>query len=83
MVYHYANSEQREKELSAYSEMLSLFPDDPGALNSYAWRMAEIETNLEDALEKIKSGADLIQLYTGFIYNGPALIKQINKLLLK
>jgi dihydroorotate dehydrogenase len=37
----------------------------------------------EDALEKIKSGADLIQLYTGFIYNGPALIKQINKLLLK
>ena len=54
MVYHYANSEQREKELSAYSEMLSLFPDDPGALNSYAWRMAEIETNLEDALEKIR-----------------------------
>ena len=37
----------------------------------------------EDALEKIKSGADLIQLYTGFIYNGPDLIKQINKLLLK
>ena len=54
MVYHYANSEQREKELSTYSEMLSLFPDDPGALNSYAWRMAEIETNLEDALEKVR-----------------------------
>ena len=37
----------------------------------------------DDALEKIKLGADLIQLYTGFIYNGPALMKQINKLLLK
>ncbi len=36
----------------------------------------------QDALEKIKAGADLIQLYTGFIYEGPKLIKQINKELL-
>lgn len=32
-----------------------------------------------DALEKIQAGADLIQLYTGFIYEGPALVKRINK----
>ena len=37
----------------------------------------------EDALEKFKCGADLIQLYTGFIYKGPSLIKKINNLLLK
>ena len=37
----------------------------------------------EDAIEKINCGADLIQLYTGFIYQGPSLIKKINKLLLK
>ena len=37
----------------------------------------------EDAIEKIKAGADLIQLYTGFIYEGPALIKKINKELIK
>lgn len=37
----------------------------------------------EDALEKIRAGASLIQLYTGFIYQGPGLIKRINKLLLK
>lgn len=37
----------------------------------------------EDALEKIKAGADLIQVYTGFIYEGPSLIKQINKAILK
>ena len=36
----------------------------------------------ENALEKIKCGADLIQLYTGFIYEGPSLIKSINKLIL-
>ncbi|WP_417860539.1 quinone-dependent dihydroorotate dehydrogenase [Winogradskyella sediminis] len=36
-----------------------------------------------DALEKIEAGADLVQVYTGFIYEGPSLIKQINKALLK
>lgn len=33
----------------------------------------------EDAKEKIEAGADLVQLYTGFIYEGPGLVKQINK----
>jgi dihydroorotate dehydrogenase len=33
----------------------------------------------DDAMEKIKAGADLIQLYTGFIYEGPSLVKRINK----
>ncbi|WP_439151735.1 quinone-dependent dihydroorotate dehydrogenase [Winogradskyella sp.] len=37
----------------------------------------------EDALEKLEAGADLVQLYTGFIYEGPKLIKEINKALLK
>lgn len=35
----------------------------------------------KDALEKINAGADLIQIYTGFIYEGPALVKKINKAL--
>ena len=33
----------------------------------------------DDAIEKLNSGADLIQLYTGFIYKGPGLIRDINK----
>lgn len=37
----------------------------------------------EDAIEKLNAGADLIQLYTGFIYEGPALIKKINKAIIK
>lgn len=36
----------------------------------------------KDALEKLEAGASLIQLYTGFIYEGPKLIKEINKALL-
>ncbi len=35
-----------------------------------------------DALEKISAGADLVQVYTGFIYEGPQLVKSINKALL-
>ena len=33
----------------------------------------------EKAYEKIKNGASLVQLYTGLVYNGPKLIKNINK----
>ena len=33
----------------------------------------------EDAIEKLKAGATLIQVYTGFIYEGPAMVKNINK----
>ena len=33
----------------------------------------------EDALEKINAGASLVQLYTGFIYEGPGLISRINR----
>ena len=37
----------------------------------------------EDAIEKLNAGASLVQIYTGFIYEGPSLIKKINKALLK
>ncbi|MEN8927577.1 MAG: quinone-dependent dihydroorotate dehydrogenase [Flavobacteriales bacterium] len=37
----------------------------------------------EDALEKIEAGADLVQVYTGFVYEGPSLIKKINKAVLR
>jgi dihydroorotate dehydrogenase len=37
----------------------------------------------DDALEKLAAGASLVQLYTGFIYEGPALVKAINKAILR
>jgi len=36
----------------------------------------------EDAIEKLNAGAALVQLYTGFIYEGPGLIGRINKRIL-
>jgi dihydroorotate dehydrogenase len=37
----------------------------------------------QDALDKLNAGASLAQLYTGFIYEGPSLIKKINNAILK
>jgi dihydroorotate dehydrogenase len=37
----------------------------------------------QDALDKIHAGAALIQVYTGFIYQGPGFVKEINQAILK
>lgn len=37
----------------------------------------------EDAIEKLNAGASLVQIYTGFIYEGPGIVKQINKEILR
>lgn len=36
----------------------------------------------QDALDKLAAGADLVQVYTGFIYEGPGFIKKINQAIL-
>lgn len=36
-----------------------------------------------DAIEKLEAGAKLVQVYTGFIYEGPAMVKKINRGILK
>ena len=36
----------------------------------------------EDAVEKMLAGADLVQIYTGFVYEGPAFVKRINQRLI-
>jgi dihydroorotate dehydrogenase len=37
----------------------------------------------KDALEKLDAGASLVQVYTGFIYEGPALVRDINRALVR
>ena len=39
--------------------------------------------SVEDALEKLEAGASLVQVYTGFIYEGPSIVKRINRGLIK
>jgi dihydroorotate dehydrogenase len=37
----------------------------------------------QDAIDKLNAGACLVQIYTGFVYEGPMLVKRINKAILK
>ncbi|MBN2639265.1 MAG: quinone-dependent dihydroorotate dehydrogenase [Bacteroidales bacterium] len=37
----------------------------------------------DDALAMLEAGADLIQVYTGFIYEGPFIARRINKAIIK
>jgi dihydroorotate dehydrogenase len=39
--------------------------------------------NPDDAIDKLMAGASLIQVYTGFVYQGPGLVKKINKKILQ
>jgi len=35
--------------------------------------------SVEDAIEKLEAGASLVQIYTGFVYEGPSIVKKINQ----
>jgi dihydroorotate dehydrogenase len=36
-------------------------------------------SSTSDAIDKLKAGADLLQIYTGLVYEGPGIVKKINK----
>jgi dihydroorotate dehydrogenase len=39
--------------------------------------------NAQDAYEKIKAGANAVQIYTGWVFEGPGAVKRINKGLIR
>ena len=39
--------------------------------------------NFEDFKDKVNAGADIVQVYTGWIYEGPSMVKRIVKSILK
>jgi len=40
-------------------------------------------TDTDSAIEKIKAGADLLQIYTGMVFEGPSIVKSINNGILR
>jgi len=55
----YEGEDNQVSELGVHRRMLDLYPNNPNVLNGYAWRMAEMELNLEDALVKAKYAVEL------------------------
>ena len=63
-----------KKSLSLTRAIHSAFPDLPIMFSGGVFTP-------EDAKAALIAGASLVQVYTGFIYNGPTLMKQINQYL--
>jgi tetratricopeptide (TPR) repeat protein len=59
MARFYKSSDNKVSELGVYARMLELYPHNPHTLNGYAWRMTEMELNLEDALAKARYAVEL------------------------
>ena len=51
-----------KEELNLYNIYLNKFKDDPWFLNQYAWRMTELEINLDTALDQINLS---LNIFTG------------------
>ncbi|MBC8310696.1 MAG: hypothetical protein H8E72_00160 [Candidatus Marinimicrobia bacterium] len=61
MARFYKGADNKVGELGVYARMLELYPNDPRTLNGYAWRMSEMELNLEDALVKARYAVELTE----------------------
>ncbi|RMH73691.1 MAG: hypothetical protein D6675_02130 [Gemmatimonadetes bacterium] len=59
---YYARQEEPEKEAAVLEAMADRFNDDPQALNSFAWRMTELEMKLEKALAYAQKAAELSEV---------------------
>ncbi len=59
MAQYYASQNDTTQEVAALEAMASKYPDDPSALNAYAWRMTELKLNLEAALQRAGHAAEL------------------------
>ena len=60
LVYHYKKNKQIEDELLTYQKYLINLYNSPQFLNSYAWRMTELNQNLDDALDKVDLSLSLL-----------------------
>ena len=50
----------QSSEIKLYSNYLNKFINDPWFLNQFAWRMTELELDLENALQKINVALDIV-----------------------
>ena len=60
LISYYKKNEEIENELNTYKKYLNDLSNSPQFLNSYAWRMSELEINLDDALEKVNNALKLL-----------------------
>lgn len=62
LIAYYKKNSQKENELETYKKYIIKLNESVNFLNSYAWRMSELNINLEDALKKVNQALILIEL---------------------
>ena len=60
LINYYKSNQLQELEINTYTKYLHKLHGSYSFLNSYAWRMAELSKNLDDALIKVNDALDLI-----------------------
>tara|TARA_B100000945_G_scaffold312717_1_gene307651 strand:+ start:1429 stop:2316 length:888 start_codon:yes stop_codon:yes gene_type:complete len=63
-IRHYNDKDDRNKLINVFNKAFILFPKDVSFLNSYAWRMSELNYNLDDALLKARLAVKLSDINT-------------------
>lgn len=56
----YASEKDTENEIIVLTEWSNKYPNDYSALNAFAWRMTELDTQLEEALVKVRHAVSLL-----------------------
>ena len=60
LLRYYQSKDMQSSEIKLYSNYLNKFINDPWFLNQFSWRMAELELDLENALQKINVALDIV-----------------------
>ena len=61
LIAYYKKNSQKDNELEAYKKYILKLNNSVNFLNSYAWRMSELNISLQDALNKIEQALLLIE----------------------
>ena len=64
LINYYKSNQMEDEEIDTYIKYLDKLQDSYSFLNSYAWRMSEINKNLDDALIKVNDALTLIDYTT-------------------
>jgi len=56
LAYYYKSNKDTLLEINTLKKIIEIFPDNPSSLNHYAWRMTELNKELNDALKQINKG---------------------------
>ena len=69
LLKYFKSQNSIDMEITYFDKYIDIYSDDPWFLNQFAWRMTELEKNLDQALEKINHAINIADENTNGIAN--------------